>query len=73
MIMKKADINQKFDDRICWLHMLVLELTDSIEDEVQKEIYLELVNRLDQSKADFIEMYNEVKQDKEKEDLDDNE
>jgi hypothetical protein len=70
MIMKKSEIEQKFDDRICWLNTLYLELTDSPEDEVQKEIYLELTTKLDQSKADFIEMYDEVKQEKEKEDLD---
>ena len=68
--MKKSEIEQKFDDRICWMNLLVLELTDSPEDEVQKEIYLELTTRLDQSKADFMEMYDEVKQEKEKEDLD---
>ena len=68
--MKKSEIEQKFDDRICWMNLLVLELTDSPEDEAQKEIYLELTTRLDQSKADFMEMYDEVKQEKEKEDLD---
>ncbi len=72
MIMKKEDIINEMQLVIDWANMELSRLTDAPEDEERKRIVNMLIARQMQSKYDFIDAYNDAKERRAKEDLDDN-